>query len=238
MDQWLIILSAALAASIVAGIAGTGGGIILLPVLVTSFGVRDAVPLYAVAQLIGNMSRVGFNWSLIRFPVVFWFALGAIPCSILGSWLFTRMPDTELFKFLGGFLIGSVIWRHWRSRSNTTFSVRWFAPIGAIFSLVSAIVGSAGPFLAPFYLSYGLVKGAFIGSEALGTAIMHIAKLASYQGLGAISPEVWINGLAVGSVMILGTYTGKNLLEKISAQAFMAIIEVVIAGFGLWFLLK
>lgn len=237
MEQWFIILSAALAASIVAGIAGTGGGIILLPVLVASFGVRDAVPLFAVAQLIGNLSRVGFNWSLIRFPVVFWFALGAIPCSVLGSWLFTQMPDSGLFKFLGGFLIVSVIWRRWRSRSNTTFSVRWFAPIGAVFSLVSAIAGSAGPFLAPFYLSYGLVKGAFIGSEALGSAIMHIAKLASYQGLGVISPAVWINGLVVGSVMILGTYTGKNLLEKLSAQTFMNTLETVIMGFGLWFLL-
>jgi len=238
MDQWLIILSAALIASIVAGIAGTGGGIILLPVLVTSFGMRDAVPLYAVAQLIGNLSRVGFNWPLIRFPVVFWFVLGAVPFSIFGSWLFTKMPDAELFKILGGFLIGSVIWRHWHGRSNTGFGVRWFAPIGAIFSLISSIVGSAGPFLAPFYLSYGLVKGAFIGSEALGTAIMHVTKLASYQSLGAISLATWTNGLIVGSVMILGSYTGKNLLERLSVQPFMNIIEAAIFGFGLWFLSK
>lgn len=238
MEQWLIILSAAFAASIVAGIAGTGGGIILLPVLVASFGIRDAVPLYAVAQLIGNLSRVGFNWPLIQFPVVAWFAVGAIPFSVLGSWLFTQIPDAGLFKFLGGFLIVSVIWRRWRGRSNTTFSVRWFAPIGAVFSLVSAIAGSAGPFLAPFYLSYGLVKAAFIGSEALGTAIMHVTKLASYQSLGAISPLAWMNGLFVGSVMILGSYTGKNLLEKLSAHTFMNLIEMVIAGFGLWFLIK
>jgi len=163
MEQWLLILCAALIASIVAAIAGTGGGIILLPVLVAVFGVREAVPMYAVAQLIGNLSRVALNRQLVQFPVVFWFCVGAIPFFILGAWLFTKLPDSELLNILGAFLIFSVIWRHWRGRSMTTFSPQWFAPLGATFSVISAIVGSAGPFLAPFYLSYGLVKGAFIG---------------------------------------------------------------------------
>lgn len=51
-----------------------------------------------------------------------------------------------------------------------------------------ALVGNAGPFLAPFYLSYRLVKGAFIVTEALGTAVMHIMKLGTYHEL-AQSPQ-------------------------------------------------
>jgi uncharacterized membrane protein YfcA len=227
-----------LIASIVAAIAGTGGGIILLPVLVAVFGVREAIPMYAVAQLIGNLSRVTLNRQLVLFPVVFWFCVGAIPFSILGAWLFTKLPDSGLLKILGAFLIFSVMWRHWRGHAITTFSPQWFTPIGAVFSVISAIVGSAGPFLAPFYLSYGLVKGAFIGTEALGTAAMHIVKLASYQGLGAISPAMWLNGVLVGPVMIVGSLVGKSILERLSTQVFMIIIEVAIIGFGLWFLIK
>jgi uncharacterized membrane protein YfcA len=41
---------AALAASMIASIAGTGGGIIRLPVLVAVFGVHDAVPMYTLAR--------------------------------------------------------------------------------------------------------------------------------------------------------------------------------------------
>lgn len=238
MEQWFIILFAALIASTMAAITGTGGGIILLPVLVTAFGVREAVPMYAVAQLIGNLSRVALNRQLIRFPVVFWFCVGAIPFSILGAWLFTKLPDSKLLNILGAFLIFSVIWRHWHGRKITTFNPQWFAPIGAIFSIVSAIVGSAGPFLAPFYLSYGLIKGAFIGTEALGTAAMHIAKLASYQELGAISPITWLNGVLVGPIMIVGSCLGKNIVEKISARIFILIIEAAIVAFGLWILIR
>jgi len=120
----------------------------------------------------------------------------------------------------------------------TTFSPQWFAPIGATFSIISAIVGSAGPFLAPFYLAFGLVKGSFIGTEALGTAAMHIVKLASYQWLGAISPTTWLNGVFIGPVMIVGSIIGKSILERLSTQVFMIIVEIAIIGFGLWFLIK
>lgn len=238
IEPWLLIFCAALSASIVAAIAGTGGGIILLPVLVSVFGVREAVPMYAVAQLIGNLSRVALNRPLIKLPVVFWFCIGAIPFSILGAWLFTQLPDNKLLNILGAFLILSVFWRHWRGSAMASFNPRWFAPIGAIFSVISALVGSAGPFLAPFYLSYGLLKGAFIGTEALGTAAMHIVKLASYQGLGAISPTAWLNGFFVGPVMIAGSLVGKTILERLPTQLFMIMIEAAIIGFGVWFLIK
>jgi hypothetical protein len=238
MEQWLFILSAALIASIVAAIAGTGGGIILLPVLVSVFGIRDAIPMYAVAQLIGNLSRVVLNRQSVQLSVVFWFCVGAIPFSILGAWLFTKLQDNNLLNILGAFLILSVVWRHLNGRPITTFNSKFFALIGAIFSIISAIVGSAGPFLAPFYLSYGLVKGAFIGTEALGTAAMHITKLASYQGLGVISLNTWINGISIGPVMIIGSFIGKNILDKLTTRTFMFIIEVLIIGFGFWFIIK
>ena len=104
MEEWLFISLAALVASTVAAIAGTGGGIILLPVLIEAFGVREAVPMYAVVQLIGNMSRVALNRQLIQLPVIFWFCVGAIPFSILGAWLFTKIPDSKLLNIIGTFL--------------------------------------------------------------------------------------------------------------------------------------
>jgi uncharacterized membrane protein YfcA len=235
-DHWPLVFSAAFLASSVAAVAGTGGGVILLPVLISVFGVRDGVPMYAVAQLVGNLSRVGFNWSKIEYRVVAWFSLGAVPSAVLGSWLFTRIPDAGLLRALGLFLIASVIVRRLYRGEPRGFAAYWFAPIGAVFSVVSGVVGSAGPFLAPFYLSHGLVKGAFIGTEALGTAVMHVTKLTSYQGLGVMSPAIWLTGLFIGPVMIAGSYTGKRIVDRIPASTFTAIVEAAIISFGIWFL--
>lgn len=236
--RWGGVIAAAFGGSVVAAIAGTGGGVLLLPVLVWAFGVRAAVPMYTVCQLVGNLARVGWNWREVRLGVVGWFSLGAVPMAIVGGWLFTRIPDTGLLKLLGGFLLATVIYRWLNQRKARGFAMPWFAAIGAVFSFISALVGSAGPFLAPFYLAFGLVKGAFIGTEALGTAILHVVKLTTYQGLGAMDLELWMQGLILWPVMIGGTFVGKRILERLSVGVFLRVVEVAIAVFGIWFLLR
>lgn len=238
MDATLLpVACTAFFAAMLASVAGTGGGIILLPVLVSAFGVREAVPLYTLVLFSGNLSRVGLNWRLIDLKVVGWFVLGAVPAALLGSWLFTRMPDNGLLRLLGVFLIGTVVWRYLRRNDRSGFPASRFALLGAVFSMISAIVGSAGPFLAPFYLAHGLVKGAFIGTEALGTAAMHITKLAAYQSLGAMNTSLWLKGLILAPLMIAGSLIGKRIMERLPATIFIRLVEFIILGFGFWFLL-
>jgi hypothetical protein len=98
MQSWFFLIVSAFVASLAAAIVGTGGGVLLLPVLALVFGVRDAVPIYAFAQLIGNCSRVIFNWSHIQWRVVFWFCLGALPAAGLGALCFTLMPAAGLTR--------------------------------------------------------------------------------------------------------------------------------------------
>lgn len=83
---------AALIASTLAAISGFGGAAIMLPVLVWAFGVRDAVPLLTVAQLMGNVSRVLFNRTELSLSVVKWFGLGAVPAAVVGGILFASAP--------------------------------------------------------------------------------------------------------------------------------------------------
>ena len=54
----IAVIAAALVASILAAVAGFGGAVIMLPVLVWAVGIQDAIPILTVAQLIGNLSRV------------------------------------------------------------------------------------------------------------------------------------------------------------------------------------
>jgi uncharacterized membrane protein YfcA len=167
-----VLVLAAFVASTMAAVTGTGGGVVLLPVLVASLGVRDAIPAYTLAQFIGNLSRVWFNRREIELRVVGWFALSALPMAIAGGLLFTCTGEEFLSRVLGAFLIATVVWRRLRpGPCRTGFQPNRFTLIGGLFAFVSAWVGSAGPFLAPFFLSYGLALGAYIGdgSELAGS---------------------------------------------------------------------
>ncbi len=235
--EWLLLGAAAFVASAVAAVTGFGGAVILLPVLVAVFGVRDAVPILTVAQLIGNGSRVWFNRKDLVLPLVGWFSLGAVPTALLGGWLFASAPLAALIRLLGGFLLLTVIWRHVRPGPPRKPPLRAFTLLGAVFSFLSALVGSVGPLLAPFFLAYGLVKGAYIGTEALATVVMHVTKLVAYGSSALLTPQGVEAGLLMGAVMIGGSYTGKRILDRLPERTFVLLIEGVLVVAGLTFLI-
>lgn len=238
IEGWLLVGAVALVASTLAAVTGFGGAAVLLPVLVVAFGVRDAVPILTVAQLIGNGSRVWFNRDQLDLHVVGWFAAGGVPLAALGGLLFARAPLPALTRLLGVFLLLVVVWRHLRLRPPRRPPLRSFALIGAGASFLSALLGSVGPLMAPFFLAYGLVKGAYIGTEALATVIMHVTKLVAYRQAAVLSGAAFVTGLAIGPIMILGSYTGKRIVDRISERAFVLIIEVTMLAAGLLFLVR
>ena len=236
--RWPILLAIALIASTLAAVTGFGGAAVLLPALVAVFGVRAAVPILTVAQLIGNGSRVWFNWRALNLRVVGWFAVGGIPMALLGGYLFATAPLTKLTRLLGAFLLLIVLWRHVRPRLVHSFPTPAFAAIGAGASFLSALLGSVGPIMAPFFLAYGLVKGAYIGTEALATVVMHLTKLIVYRQASVLTLSDSLTGLALGPVMILGSLLGKQIVDRLPEKVFVATIEVVLLAAGFMFLIR
>jgi uncharacterized protein len=61
------------------GAAGFGGALLLLPVLSNILGVKTAVPVLTIMQLLGNLSRVWFGRTQISWKPVGYFLPGALP---------------------------------------------------------------------------------------------------------------------------------------------------------------
>lgn len=233
----IIVILAALAASTVAAVAGFGGAVTLLPVLVWAFGIRDAVPILTVVQVIGSLSRVYFNRRELVLPVVGWFAFGAVPASVLGGVLFATAPAPVLQRLLGVFLLVAVAYRHTRIGRQAKLGLRGFLAVGRVLGFLSALVGTVGPLAAPFFLSYGLVRGAYIGTEAVTAVVMHSVKLGVYGRYDLLSVPSLVTGSAIGIVMILGSYVGRRIVERLPERVFHWLIEAVLVVSGLQFLL-
>ncbi len=241
MHEAVSLLSLAVVAffaAMLAAVTGFGGAAVLLPMLVLVFGVREAIPILTIAQLIGNASRVWFNRHELVWKVVLWFALGGVPMAILGGILFARAPLAALTRVLGGFLILIVIWRHIPRNTMWQPPLQSFAVIGAVSSFLSALLGSVGPLMAPFFLAFGLVKGAYIGTEALSTVVMHLAKLIAYKRSAILPLHALLVGLALGPLMVGGSFAGKRIVDRISERVFVVIIEVTLLAAGAQFLWK
>ena len=228
----------AFVAATLAAVTGFGGAAVLLPVLVAIFGIREAIPILTVAQLIGNGSRVWFNRRELQWRVVGWFALGAVPFAFAGGLLFARAPLSALTRLLGVFLILVVVWRRLHPGPRRPPPLESFAVIGAGASFLSALLGSVGPIMAPFFLAFGLVKGAYIGTEALSTVIMHVVKLVAYRQGSLLGTGAVVAGLALGPIMILGSFTGKRIVDRLPEWVFVLLIEITLVAAGLLFLIR
>lgn len=238
ISHWAALALVALVASTLAGVTGFGGAAVLLPALVGAFGVREAIPILTVAQLIGNGSRVWFNRRELDWRVVGWFAVGGVPMALIGGILFAKAPLTALTRALGAFLLLVVVWRHIRPRNPGQFPIQAFAGIGAGASFLSALLGSVGPIMAPFFLAYGLVKSAYIGTEALSTVVMHVTKLVAYRQTAVLTKFGVVVGLALGPIMIVGSFLGKRIVDRLPEKVFVLLIEAVLIGAGLLFLVR
>jgi uncharacterized membrane protein YfcA len=237
LPELALLTVAALAASTLAAVAGFGGAAILLPVLVALFGPRDAIPILTIAQLVGNASRVVINRDAVDRRIVGWFALGGIPAALIGGFLFAAAPLDALTRLIGAFLLASVAWRHLGPRPGGALGPRTFTAIGAFFAFASALVGSVGPIMAPFFLAAGLVKSAYIGTEAAATVVMHVAKLVAYGTAALLTAATVGIGLVMAPAMIVGSVIGKRIVDRLPERVFVAIIEVVLVVAGLVFLI-
>jgi uncharacterized membrane protein YfcA len=183
------------------------------------------------------LSRAWFNRRELDLPVVGWFALTGVPAALLGGFLFASAPLSFLTRLLGIFLIAVVIYRHAGRGSSMQLPLRAFAIVGAVFSFLSALLGSVGPIMIPFFLAYGLVKGALIGTEALATVVMHVTKLVAYGSTAILTSHSTIVGLGLGVIMIFGSLIGKKILDRLPEKILISLIEGTLLIAGLRFLI-
>jgi uncharacterized membrane protein YfcA len=67
---------------------------------------------------------------------------------------------------------------------------------------------------------------------------MHLAKLVAYRGADVLPLHAVIAGLALGPIMIVGSFTGKKIVERLSAKVFVLVIEITLVAAGILFLWK
>ncbi len=234
VDQLLTVAAASVAAfglALLSAVAGFGGGVLLLPVFTALFGLRAAVPMLTLTQLSSNGARVWLNRHDMRWRLVGWFALGAVPLAVAGGLLLAHAPLGPLKRVLGVFLIAVVVWRrinpHPRKPSDPAF-----AAVGAASGLGSALLGSVGPLTAPFFLAYGLARAAYIGTEAGSALVMHVAKLGAYGAGLLLTSQVLLYGVVLTPATLAGAWVGRKIVGRISDVVFVLLVEIglIVAG--------
>lgn len=220
----LIASVLAFALAWLSSVGGVGGGVLMLLVFTALFGLQVAVPTLTLAQLASNGGRVWFNWRDVRWRLIRWYAVGAVPFALAGGLLLPCVPVELLKRVLGAFLIAIVIWRRFRQEPRPPADAA-FAAVGAGAGLSSSLLGAAGPLAAPFFLAKGLIGGAYIGTEATASLAIHLTKVAAYGAGSLLSVHVLQLGLVLTPAIVAGAWAGRRTIMWMNARVFVLVIE-------------
>lgn len=232
---YVIVFVAALAAGTLGGIVGTGTSIVLMPLLVIFFGPKHAVPIMAIASLMGNLGRVIAWWRVVDWRAVAAYSSTAIPGAALGVHSLLALPSSAVEVALGVFFLSMIPARRWIARAQLRFTRLHLALVGGPIGFLTGIVASTGPLNVPAFLAYGLDKGAFLSTEAASSLAMYCTKVVTFRALGALPPDIVAKGVLCGSAVMAGAFIGRHVVLRMSTEMFKHVLDglLLISGLAL-----
>jgi uncharacterized membrane protein YfcA len=242
--QILIIVTAFLA-SILTFFSGFGLGTILLPAFALFFPLTIAVAMTGIVHFMNGVFKVILLRKDIHFPVLWRFALLAIPAAFLGAWTLTQLGEqspimnyTLLGKkisispinlIVGILMMSMVILEVVPSLKKINVSKQWLPLGGAISGFFGGLTGHQGAFRSMFLVRAGLSKEQFIATGSAFSFFVDITRLSVYfSKLKGTALEQNIPFLLVVIFSaITGVIFGKKLLQKVE---FTLIRNIVATG--------
>ena len=102
----------------------------------------------------------------------------------------------------------------------------------AAIGYLTSIVVSTGPLSVPVFLAYGLLKGAFIATEAAASLGVYIGKTLAFREFGALPVAVILKGLIAGSALMGGSFVAKHFMVRLTPSHFRLLMDGLLLAAG------
>jgi len=233
LTYWLELGATALLTSVVSGIMGMAGGMLLLAVMLLKLDPAVAIPVHGVVQLVSNGSRAYFLRSQVHWRAVWRFVWPLLPGGALGMWLLAYVPPSGSRIAIGAFVLASTWRKSFFSIGKGSSAERALPVGGALVGFFSTLVGATGPLLAPFILALELGAQSTIATLAACQIFQHGSKvllfgLRGFDLGGYLWPCVLLSLCAVA-----GSAIGTRVLDHVPEKSFKITVKMVLSALAL-----
>ena len=187
----------------------------------------------AIARVLANLSRVVVWWREVDWRAYAYYCVTAIPCRrARRAHAADRCP--RLVEGISACCsIAMVPMRRWLFARGMRIKAWHLVLVGAGIGFLTGLVASTGPINTPFFLAYGLVKGAYLSTEALGSMAIGITKAIVFQRFNALPLETVGRGLLIGASLMAGSRLAKGFVLRLDASQFRQLMDALLVGAGL-----
>ncbi len=232
MTTELIIVTAVVLTSLLSGVLGMAGGILLMALLVSLKSIAAAMIIHGVVQATANGSRA----FILRRHIV----LAVLPPYMAGAAVaFLAFTAVALVPNVAWVLIviGALPWIALIMPKLDGLDITRPATAVVCGSAVTAaqlFAGASGPLLDFFYLHAPLNRHQVVASKAVTQTLGHLLKLVYYGGVIGVSGDgVNVTFLALAVLAaIVGTRLGTRLLDRLGDGSFRRYSRWVILAIG------
>jgi len=230
-----VVPLAVLAASLLSGVLGMAGGVVLMVVLWLMLPVSSAMILHGIAQLSSSGFRVIFFFRHTCWKGMLAYLAGLLVALAIVS-VVAYIPDKRvLFLLLGGLSVSALI----MPRSSL---LDFAKPLSAFFcgiavNIPTFIVGVSGGIFDLFFVKTELNRYQVMASKAVAMTFSQIVKIFYFLNLFYQAAESSVSLFALTPAVVIsslvGTYAGRQILDRISECRFRSLGRAVILGLGL-----
>ncbi len=225
--MYVLIIISALATSILSGLVGMAGGVVLMAVLINILPVSSAMVLHGITQFTANGSRTLILRKHLMWRLLPGYILGAV-FAVAGFSALLFVPDASVVLILVGVF-------PWLARLQPRCSVfnitRPLSSVVCGLSVTSAqlLAGAAGPILDMFYLNSGLDRQKVVANKALTQTIGHLLRTLYYGVIISVDTLLpnWLF-IAAAITAVVGTRLGTWLLARWDDQRFKRVSGQII----------
>ena len=228
----LALFGAVILTSIISGIFGMAGGLILMLILATILPVASAMVLHGITQFFSNGWRAVLWRRYIDWRIVGLYVVGAIPAIALPLVVY-YVPDKATMLILLGAVPYAALALPEAVKLDATKTSHAIL-CGFLVAGTQLIAGVAGPLLDVFFVrSVAMDRRAVVATKATTQALSHTLKIGYYGAILAGDPPL---GLSVYGAAILAAVIGTTLagpiLEKMSNVQFRKWTRTIVLIVG------
>ena len=233
--QFVMVGLVTLLGSIMAGLSGIGGGMLLALAIAPVVGVKPLVPIVAVAMFVNHLFRVSAFRRSVQWRTALLMSAAAVPATVLGAVVYVALPAKAVAIVIGGFVLIFVVARRFVGQQAWRLSPLGLAGVATVFGVLSGATVGSGMIIVPVLLGHGLSGATLIGTDAvLGLAVI-MAKTATFGSLDILTPAVLIFGITMGVASGPGIYMARWIINHTTVKVHTLIVEamMVVGAFGL-----
>ncbi len=216
---------AAFLTSVIAGVIGFGGGMLLISIMPIFLSAGAIIPVHGATQLASNSSRMVFSLKDVKRELLPRFLLGSLLGVLVFSVILTNIPTTYVPIAIGAYMLLN-LW----SPDFATLIKRYenYYLIGFLQTGLGLIVGAPGP-IAMSVLTKDLDnKDQIIATASMFMTITHLAKIPVFGliGFSLIDHSYLLIFMVAGS--ILGSYVGTKIRLAANNEKLILIIKILL----------